>query len=160
MNGLEHKRRITMRDILFRGKRLTNGEWVYGSLILCNGEASIWSEELKDDVGVISETVGQYTDITDSKGKRICEGDIVSVYSNIDKKECLGHIEFLERGFWAFVPANSEDFFCHDDGVPNTYNPSLDLYYLVCNSKEYDNAKVIGNIHDNPELIGDTNDEH
>lgn len=163
-----------MREILFRGKSIETGKWVYGVYSEIDGRGFIirmnryipdtrdWDMAdyyeknpcfNSDYIEVEPETVGQFIGLTDTKGKKIFEGDIVSIYSNIDKKECLGHVEFSERGFWAFVPVNSEDFFYHVDGTPDTFDPSLDLYYLVYNSKEYDNAKVISNIHDNPALI-------
>lgn len=122
-----------MREILFRGKRTDNGEWVEGDYIhLPNGIAI-----LANGYGYIDpETVGQYTGLTDKNGKKIYEGDIVK-----DEQSYL---------FGTVVYATAQDGF---DGMAEFMVDDIDnglqdyngFWHLV---------EVIGNIYDNPELIG------
>ena len=139
-----------MRDILFRGKRVDNGEWVEGYfgksldtfIIQDYGLVAGYFELIK----VYPETVGQYTGLTDKNGRKIFEGDIVQAddghyrgvhgvghYGTYDDT-CIGyHIRWIDDGEnrWS-------EWWRQDIGYWNN------------------KVTIIGNIHDNPELIKET----
>lgn len=121
-----------MREILFRGKRADNGEWVLGNLEIYKDRAFI--SELNVMIGdrVDPDTVGQYTGLTDKNGNKIFEGDIVGHPLSGTK----GIVRYMDFGFVVHEPK-------HDN--------LGDCYYQLYNSTK--KATVIGNIHDNPELL-------
>ena len=119
-----------MRQLKFRGKRVDNGEWVYGDLVhnAFNGHrifpAGIQIPGCYPDE-VISETVGQFTGLHDKNGKEIYEGDIPDGYGAVFfSNEYLGYF------------AESTEFECG-------YKPICDIPII----------EIIGNIHENPELL-------
>ena len=139
-----------MREILFRGKRIDNGEWVDGFYVCLNGkEHRIYSGYAETDCGhyypdcwtIDPKTVGQFTGLTDKNGKKIFEGDIIlfedespSNYEYHDSTEMrCGEIKFDDGQFYFTnrIVVEMEDL----------------LYYGTID------VEVIGNIHDNPELL-------
>lgn len=146
-----------MREILFRGKRIDNGEWVEGYYIKAthhwhgHGIHEDWIVvdtiqnggwcNVRGKYAVIPETVGQYIGLTDCNGKKIFEGDIVlfedespSNYEYHDSTEMrCGAIEYGDNCFYITdrIAVEMEDL----------------IYY------EKLDVEVISNIHDNPELL-------
>lgn len=134
-----------MREILFRGKpkNLKKYKWVQGQLLHHRDNLSvIYSEEADHPVGVIPETVGQFTGLTDKNGKRIFEGDVV-IYDNSPYNAYCEPI----RGVIAW----------RNGSLCFKYKPWSSVMYRALCSDDFFAAKcdVIGNIHDNPELLED-----
>lgn len=162
-----------MREILFRGKRLDNGEWVEGYLYehepplvgivseKDEPEASKWfiartgfadwnMPRPVELVEVDPSTVGQYTGLNDKNGKRIFEGDVVSIedgefwvfsFGNCGGVQNVAH----EVGYTGFHLSPLSQSAIHNRDYGQRDDP---VYYLnaigLC---------VIGNIHDNPERL-------
>ena len=151
-----------MREILFRGKRVDNGEWIKGFYIEANHHwhnKGVHKEWIVKNViqnggwcnvgskyAVIPETVGQFTGLVDKNGTKIFEGDIVHYvyepgkgYWNANQNSV---IEWRNTGFYL-------------NGIMGTNKYALMTGWLVSipigDGKTFE---VIGNIHDNPELLG------
>lgn len=127
-----------MRTIKFRGKSLENGEWLYGDLIHYEWEPEqpypyIQTGMERNEHGIMQtcggrvnpSTVGQFTGLADNNGKEIYEGDIVETF--------IGNLEII----W------SQGLACYrlQDGGGSLY--SIDGMEM----------EVVGDIHDNPELL-------
>ena len=134
-----------MKEILFRGKRIDNGEWVYSSIIMQDKEHKLLSTEVELFDGkkwraVDPETVGQDTGLTDENGKKIFEGDIVKTWKNT-----IGKIEFGQ--YWD--EEIEEDFYGYAWIGKDEYGDSIILSLNKC----WNGHGVIGNIYDNSELL-------
>lgn len=139
-----------MREILFRGKRPDNGEWAYGYYCSFKGSSDIFvpftEEEEKRNEGhifsavgglwykVIPETVGQFTGLTDKNGTKIFEGDVVA-YCWYEAEPMNFRIDFVCGEFLAVPVKKREDV------------------WAIRISGQGENLEIIGNIHDNPELL-------
>lgn len=146
-----------MREILFRGKSVYTEKWATSACPY----GVMHSGHLCDDF--ILETVGQFTGLTDKNGKKIFEGDIVrdiSVYT--------AHLTMFERGketkedvekYRYFGKVGVVSFETEDHGSCGC------CYHVFSGSgfeaKEVDIrfCEVIGNIHDNPEFLGGSEDD-
>ena len=133
-----------MREILFRGKRIDNGEWVEGNFCMdaieqlygCNTGMDGFIRRFNPAIHksnmfeVDRETVGQFTGFTDRNGVKIFEGDIVHV------KAC----SCCFTGYVIYWPEEAR-YAC---------KTKFGIRYAICARVEF---KVVGNIYDNPELF-------
>ena len=120
-----------MREILFRGKRIDNNEWVEGYL---NYNSTRKQYYIMDDVDtfpipVHKESVGQYTGLTDKNGDKIFDSDVVNI---LTENEEVGVVTYDEGCFYVKADGFSVDFRNNING---------------------DDLLIIGNIHDNPEIL-------
>ena len=157
-----------MREILFKGKK-KQGEWVYGDLIQIHEEAPYWyilpegiSAEMYEDepyhfrqndvmcsvalAKVIPETIGQFIGLTDKNKKKIFEGDIVDATISIN--DCSRDRVRYETGRYEVKYHTKHCYFYLAKEGNNLLFDGNWYYYLK-------DIEVIGNIHDNPELLGE-----
>ncbi len=157
-----------MRENLFRAKRIDNKKWTegnlvkssdadqgFGAIIIPTEKSNMFLCEKENNLGfevwhpVIPETVCQYTGLTDKNGRKIFEGDIITYqhdnddcpFPNKDTKRRVGRVYFQEfRSCFAVAEGrNGSDMI------------NQDLFRYVQNGNR---VQVIGNVFDNPELIG------
>lgn len=140
-----------MREILFRGKHKATGKWCEGNLNICKQGVAIITPgdtPLGCYGQVDPDTVGQYTGLTDKNGRKIFEGDIVDMGENWwDAAGPAGHDSQKTIVYW------SEEH-CG-------FDPFADYDCDCCVYIQAELCTVIGNIHDNPEILdgGDNNDK-
>lgn len=139
-----------MRTIKFRGKASRNKDmWLYGDLVKINNSYHILGKDdmiedghhIKQDsdipTWVDEKTIGQFTGLLDKNGKEIYEGDILKVYY-YGKSKVFGFVRFDDARFYI------DDEFLRNELKVKAPMTELFSHYQF---------EVIGNIHDNPELI-------
>lgn len=120
------------REIKFRGKRIENDEWIYSSSVIIKKVAGVDNVLLNEGgkwLRIFPETVGQYTGLKDKDGNEIYEGD---------KYRCMIHN--VIGGGWDLFEGIVKPLSPHENSIPTTYTQFT----------------VIGNIHDTPELLTNT----
>lgn len=152
-----------MREIKFRGKRIDNGEWVYGYYINqyvgeCNEATGAWEDVLRSFIlkeshedysfenthRVDPQTVGQYANIQDDDGNDLYEGNIV------DGQAIACNGGFKYRGKVIFYKQNN----VHGWHVEDEDGGAWELKQLATRiSLDHITGRIVGNIHDNPELL-------
>ncbi len=134
-----------MREMLFRGKRIDNGQWVYGSLLNLDKSGYSFITPVFDKASTIPvgkiidftsslvdlETVGQYTGLTDKNGTKIFEGDILPIW---EQGEEYPYKVIYNADCFMLAMLDSEQ-----GGYPL--------------SVKHKQTEIIGNIYDNPELL-------
>ena len=126
------------REILFKAKRTDNGEWVEGYYFY---NANIKKHCIKTWIcyyEVDQETICQYTGLTDKNGKKIWENDVVRYYDNLANMNKEDLVKWNET---------------HASFV-RLHKSKMGLQYLYIDECIANRCEVIGNIFDNPELLG------
>lgn len=132
-----------MTEILFRGKRLDNGEWVSGNLFVSDTDGRTYilagSRMITIEWEVDPSTVCQYTSLTDKNGKRIFEGDIVQYHERqFDGKD---------------VPVRDAVIYEEGGFSVRAYFLNNWLWNSINGNTQLRDVEIIGNIHDKPELL-------
>ena len=123
-----------MREIIFKAKRIDNGEWVEGDLIHSFDEEKRFAISNLEGIFEVAEcTICQYTGLTDKNGNKIWENDVV----NCPLEKCCGKVIWNENeALFAFA------VLCEDGMFEEEYLYDFENY-----------IEVIGNTFDNPELL-------
>ena len=153
-----------MREILFRGMRLDNCNWTIGHLIkyedgrarICESHTDIFCYEKDESIiqtvahMVAPSTIGQFTGLTDKNGKKIFEGDVVKAVivrdlgGGTENREETGIIAYDKIGMIGLVAK-------YAGTIPVWSDFFQELTLSGCINDFW--FEVIGNIHDNPELL-------
>ena len=138
----------------YRGKRIDNGEWVNGWYLVDDQwkdpRHCIWTREVSGDfiandmIEVDPETVGQYTGLKDKYGKEIYEGDII-LNAGYNHEPCI--VEF-DRG--QYIGRYKPNTISRPENKDDIHYIGMCFY---AGRDKYNSITIIGNIHDNPNLL-------
>ena len=139
---------IMEREIKFRGKRIDNGEWVYGYVIY-----NQWHNTYKIDTGLYGipsatvdpETIGQYTGLKDRDGKEIYEGDLLRRINHY-----VGEKPYYTVHEVAWTTKYCAWYCFHTKNERSELITGNCFLYAYLSGSEYE---VIGNIYEHPELL-------
>lgn len=172
-----------MREILFRAKAINripgreyrtkykNGDWLYGLITKLYNEEYDLPAEMTDTRGISGievdyKTIGQYTGLMDKNGVKIFDGDIVMTGVRYDKPYSKSRKEKRLIGKVEHHIGEGEGFFNDDTGKYDAHkmyssewkvtipNIELEIKYCCYTWGDFFDCEVIGNIYDNPELLG------
>ena len=143
---------MAIREVIFRGKRADNGGWIEGDLLQIKYynkpiiECKIMPQTpVSSAYPVIPETVGQFTGLTDRNGKKIFEGDIVRLTDE--------HNEIEWTAVVVFGNPNGEYNWGWQLKAIGEFDGNKDILLWVDMEESGAYCEIIGNIHDNPELL-------
>ena len=140
-----------MREIKFRGKRIWTDEWIYGNLVIDkhgrnhivpfayfdeDGHHLSYDDDTDTPVFIMQESVGQFTGLHDKNGKEIYEGDIVKFEDVSGYKDGCASVIWHEDSCGYYLEND-------DDNIYDTLYDFTPSYQM----------EIIGNIHENPELL-------
>lgn len=142
-----------MREIIFKAKRIDNGEWVEGYVVHKRGLYFIYdivnSESCRqNNYEIDPETLCQFTGLCDKNGKKIWEGDIISYQR--DNDDCPFPNKDTKKRFGKVFYQGFRSTFAIGMGRNGSRSINDDLWKYVQNGNR---VEVIGNRFDNPELL-------
>lgn len=133
---------IKDRQILFKTKRLDNGEWVEGDLLHTRHADVVLISDFKDQLfRCDGNTLCQYTGLTDKNGKRIWENDIVECNKRKEECELYKIVWRNEYADFGVVP------------ISNTCTGQYPIGFSYGKTLHGRDYKSVGNIFDNPKLL-------